>query len=113
MIGKDQLDVHFPRLTDALGVGENLHPVVHGVDAGGDETPRTLYLDEAKAAGTDLINVFKIAKCRYLDPGVFSRLKDGNTRGDGVLDVIDFNFDHIHICYPSYFLMIAPNLQVS
>ena len=113
MRGKNKLDVHFSGLTDALSVGEYLHPVVHGVNAGGDKPSRALDLDEAKAAGADLINIFEIAKRGYLDARIFRRFKNGDASGNGVLDVIDFYIDHIHICYPSYFLMIAPNLQVS
>ena len=111
VVGEQQLEVHLSRFHDAGRVGGDLHALVYGINAGGDETARALDLDEAEAACADLIDVLQIAKCRDVDAGVARSLENGDALFDRVILAVDFDIDRFHSSYSFHFLSIAPNLH--
>ena len=111
VVGEQQLEIHLSRLHDAGRVRGDLHTLVYGVNAGGDHAARTLDLDEAEAAGADLIDVLQIAKCRDVDAGIARSLENGDALFDRVIFAVDFDVDSFHSSYSFHFLSIAPNLH--
>ena len=73
--GEQQLQGHLPGLLDLGGVGEDLHPLVHRVHAGGAERPCPLHLHHAHAAGANLVYILQIAQRGDVHPGVPGGLK--------------------------------------
>ena len=76
VVGEHQLVEHLARLLHARGVRLHDHPVADGDRAGGLEAPHPLDLDDADAAGADLVDAFEVAEVRDLDAVVLGRLED-------------------------------------
>lgn len=94
--GQQQFQIGPPGGLDPLGVGEHLHPLGDGVDAGGDQVLGSLHFHHAHAAGPDLVDALQIAQSGDGDTGGVSRLQDGGAGGGAAGDIVDFQVDHIH-----------------
>ena len=64
MLGKKQFHVNLAGFADPRGVCENLHAFLNLVVAGGNEMVNSLHFYNADTAGTDLVDIFQIAKIR-------------------------------------------------
>ena len=64
MLGKKQFHVDLAGFADPRGVCENLHAFLNLVVAGGNEMVDSLHFYNADTAGTDLVDIFQIAKIR-------------------------------------------------
>ena len=110
---KHELNVHAARFSHLFGISEYLHSVVYGVDAGGNEPSCTLDLNEAEAAGADLVYVLEVAERRDLDSGISCRFKHRNTGGDGIIRAVYLYVNHIHrYVAPSLFLRDCAELAL-
>ena len=64
MLGKKQFYVDLAGFTDSGRVCENLHAFLNLVVAGSNKMVDSLHFYNADTAGTDLIDIFQIAKIR-------------------------------------------------
>ena len=66
VVGREhQLEIGLAGGKDLGGVGEDLHPLVDRIDAGGNQTLGTLDLDDADPAGADLVDLLEVAAVSY------------------------------------------------
>jgi hypothetical protein len=91
-------------------IGDDLHPLGHGLNAGRDQVAHAHHLDHADAASADGDDLLKVTegglyRCRSAAlPPEWWRLRHGEGH------TIDFDVDQFHVgTLPFYFLMTAPN----
>ena len=61
---------HFSGFLNRRGIGQNLHALIHRINAGGNEGTRSLYLDHAHAASADFIDSLQVAKGGNINSGL-------------------------------------------
>ena len=76
MLGKKQFHVDLAGFADPRGVCENLHAFLNLVVAGGNEMVDSLHFYNADAAGTDLVDIFQIAKIGNVKTVVAAGVQD-------------------------------------
>ena len=64
-------------LLQAFGVGGDLHALIDGGDAGGQQLVGALDLDQAQAAGADLAEAVEMAEGGNVDVILAGHLEDG------------------------------------
>ena len=89
VVGEQQLQGHLPGVPDFLGIGPDLHSLIDGIHAGGDEALGTLDLHHADPAGADLIEILQITQRGDLDPGQICSLNNGRTGGGLHFNAVD------------------------
>ena len=96
MSGKNKLKIVSAASSDLFGVCENFHALVNRVYAGGNKGTSALNLNHAYTAGSDLVELFHIAKCGYINSAVSCRLEDGDSVGHAQGHAVNFNIYHFH-----------------
>jgi hypothetical protein len=113
VVGKDKLEIEFSCLTELFVIGPYLHTLAYGGYAGCLECTCALDLYEAKTASADFVDILKIAESRDIDISFTSSFENRIICRYFYLNSIDCEFYSVHYVLPPYFLLIAPNLQLS
>ena len=95
MVGEDELQGHSAAVKYLLGVGDNFHALVYGVNAGSNKGTSALYLNNADTASADLVHVLEEAKGGDINSGITSGLKNGRTLRNSIIYTVNFNVYHI------------------
>ena len=97
VVGEDQLQGELAGLAYPLRVGVDLHPLGHGVDAGGHQALGSLHLHHADAAGADLVDVLQETQRRDVEARGAGRLQHRGALGNGDGDVVDAQRYHLFV----------------
>ena len=103
VVGKKQLKIHLSGVDDLGRIGKNRHTVGARIYASGYHTvgSATLgYLNQAKAASADRVDVLQIAQSRNLNFCGSCCLKDSTAVFYGVIYAINFYVNRCHFCSP-------------
>ena len=79
MLGQDQFHIGTPGFPHSGGIGQDLHPFLHYVVAGGHQTADAFDLHHADAAGADFIDIFQITQTGHGHFGSACRGQYGGT----------------------------------
>ena len=112
VVGEHELQRHLAGSPQGGGVGLDLHPLGHLLEAGHGVGAGALHLDHAHTAGADGVNVLQVAEGGDMDASLLRRHQYSVIRRDLDFDPVDLDMNSIH-WVPPYFLLMAPKRQVS
>ena len=112
VVGEHELQRHLAGSAEGGGVGLDLHPLGHLLEAGHGVGAGALHLDHAHTAGADGVNILQVAESGDMDPGLLRRHQNSVIGRDLDFDPVDLDMNSTH-GFPPYFLLMAPKRQVS
>ena len=112
VVGEHELQGHLAGSAQGGGVGLDLHPLGHLLEAGHGVGAGALHLDHAHTAGADGVNVLQVAEGGDMDASLLRRHQNSVIGRDLNFDPVDLDMNSIH-GIPPYFLLMAPKRQVS